>query len=437
MRANLAAVAAAPAAPAEPARDERAAGNTAQSSAAPASLAQPAAAAAVRDELAIGYVRAFVTLLVLAHHAVLAYIPYPLPPLHSLLTQPRWWQAFPVLDTARSPLVGVFVGWNDIYFMSLMFFVSGLFLWSSVRSRGSAPFLRRRAMRLGVPFVVAAAVVAPLAYYPAYVMTGAHGGIAGYAREWLALGNWPAGPAWFLWVLLAFDTLAALATRLAPRWGDAVGRLAAAAGRRPILFFALLAALSAAAYLPLALTVGPAAWSSFGPFTFQTSRIAHYAVYFLAGIAVGAAGLGREGGLLAAGGRLARRWGLWLTAAFVTYAISAAVFLTALAPKAPPLPWPLLLALSFVLCCACSCFALLAIFLRFTRRPSRAGDSLRANAYGMYVIHYAFASWLQLALLAAPLGGLTKATLAVLGTVALSWSAVAALRRLPTVARFI
>jgi peptidoglycan/LPS O-acetylase OafA/YrhL len=390
----------------------------------------------VRDEVAIGYLRAFVTLLVLAHHAVLAYHPDAPPPPLSLLAQPRWWAAFPVVDpAARWAGFRIFVGFNDTFFMSLMFLLSGLFVWSSLRSRGSAGFIRSRALRLGVPFVAAAALVAPLAYYPAYLETSTHTGVAGFARQWLSLGNWPSGPAWFLWVLLAFDGLAALLFARFPGWGEALGRLAAGARRRPALFLGLLVACSAVAYLPLALTVGPMAWAAFGPFVFQTSRIAHYAVYFLAGVAIGAWGL--ERGLLAADGALARRWPLWLTAALAAFVAAGVITVLALAPHASPRAWGPAWALSFVLSCACSSLAFLALAVRFVRRRRRPLDSLRANAYGMYIVHYAFATWLQLAILTLPLSGLAKGTLVTLGTVALSWAAVAALRRIPAVARVI
>src|SRR5262245_33598115 len=70
---------------------------------------------------AIGYLRAFVTLLVVAHHAVLAYHPQLPPAAASLLTPPQLWLAFPIIDTQRWPGVDVFTGWNDTFFMSLMF----------------------------------------------------------------------------------------------------------------------------------------------------------------------------------------------------------------------------------------------------------------------------------------------------------------------------
>jgi len=53
---------------------------------------------AAQYRYSIGYLRAFIVLMVIAHHAALAYHPYAPPPPASLIEQPRWWQAFPVVD---------------------------------------------------------------------------------------------------------------------------------------------------------------------------------------------------------------------------------------------------------------------------------------------------------------------------------------------------
>jgi hypothetical protein len=45
--------------------------------------------------VSIGYLRAFVTLLVLAHHAGIAYHLYAPAPPSSLIAEPRMWEAFP------------------------------------------------------------------------------------------------------------------------------------------------------------------------------------------------------------------------------------------------------------------------------------------------------------------------------------------------------
>ena len=249
------------------------------------------------------------------------------------MAQPRWWQAFPVSDPQRWTGFSFFVGFNDIFFMSLMFFLSGLFVYRSLEHKGVATFLRDRLLRLGLPFVVAAAVIAPLAYYPAYLRTPSPAGFAGFWQQWMGLGNWPAGPAWFIWLLLAFDVIAAVLFAVAPRmvawWASATSKIS----RRPIALYGLICALSAAAYFPLVFRFGPDRWSSFGPFTFQTSRLLHYFVYFLVALGVGAFGL--KQGLFASGGKLARRWPLWVSAMILCYFLVVAMFLAMLSGKNP------------------------------------------------------------------------------------------------------
>src|SRR6185437_5581572 len=62
-------------------------------------------------------------------------------------------------------------------------------------------------------------------------------------------------------------------------------------------------------------------------------------------------------------------------------------------------------------------------------------SSLRDNAYGIYLVHYAFVTWLQYALLKSQLSGVVKLAIVLSLAVALSWITTAALRRIPAVAR--
>jgi peptidoglycan/LPS O-acetylase OafA/YrhL len=398
-----------------------------------AALPEPGHTSPIQYNVAIGYLRAFVTVLVLAHHAALAYHPFAPAPSTSLVTQPRLWPAFPVVDAQRWSGFSLLVGFNDTFFMSLMFFLSGLFVWKSLQRRGSGAFLRDRTLRLGLPFVVAAALVAPLAYYPAYLQTG-HRGLAGFWQQWISLGNWPAGPAWFVWVLLAFDCVATVLFMVMPKWGEVLGRLLSRPSQRPIAFFAILVLASAAAYTPLALVFNPFRWTEFGPFFFQTSRILHYLVYFLIGVGIGAASM--ERGLLAREGKLARRWPLWAGAALFAFGLAGAVFIVAISAQNSPYLWGTLGGFTFTLSCAATSMAFLALFVRFAK-PRKIFDSLRENAYGIYLIHYAFVSWLQYELLKAQLSAMEKGFVVFTGTLALSWIAITAIRRLPAVARVI
>ncbi len=385
--------------------------------------------------VAINYLRAFITLLVLAHHAVLAYHPFAPPPGVALNGPARWWQAFPVVDSQRWTGFALLASFNDIFFMALMFFLSGLFVWKSLQRKGSGRFVRDRLLRLGLPFLLAAAVVAPLAYYPAYLQTGAGGGIAGFWQQWRSLGNWPAGPAWFVWVLLVFDVIAAALLLVAPRWGDALGRLSAGTGRRPIVFFGLLVAASAAAYIPMAFLFTAFAWSGFGPFAFQTSRLLFYLVYFLMGAGVGAYGF--DSVLLATDGKLPRRWPIWAPSSLVAFALTTTIGLAAMTAHIGSRAWEIAGDATFVLSCAASSFAFLALFLRFANTRRNLFDSLSDNAYGMYLIHYAFVSWLQYALLRASLPAIAKGSIVFAGAVLLSWGTTAALRCIPGVAQVI
>jgi peptidoglycan/LPS O-acetylase OafA/YrhL len=379
------------------------------------------------DEPGLGALRAFITVLVLAHHAVLAYHPCAPPPFDSLRTYP-FWQAFPVVDSDRWSGALWLVAVNDTFFMSLMFLVSGLFVWRSLARKGSGRYLGERARRLGLPFIVSVALLAPLAYVPAYLQTGAAASWSGFWTEWLALDSWPAGPAWFLWVLLAFNLIAGALHAMMPRVFPCLGKRFASAARRPVVAFALLVSLSAAAYIPLALSYGGMHWTAIGPFTVQTSRVIHYAVYFFAGVAIGAGGLDR--GLVAPDGTLAAHWPRWLLVGAGAFALAYIATARDFAAGGASLRWQLASAGSFAVACAALSFASLAGFLRLTSRFStRAVHSLRDNAYGMYVIHYVLVSWLQYALLGAELSGLAKAMLVFTGTLVLSWLITATLRR--------
>jgi len=396
---------------------------------------QPTSASSVKYNLAIAYLRTFVVVLVVAVHSFVAYLPIIPRPLAYLRAMPHAWMLFPVVDSQRWVGSSLLVGFGDTCFMGLFFFLSGLFVWNSLMRKGSGAYLRDRFLRLGLPFLAAAALVAPLAYYPAYLQTGANPSPAAFGKEWLSLGEWWAGPAWFVWVLLAFDCLAVLCFRLMPSSIKAPARVWRGALPGPVASFAALIAVSAAAYIPFLHIFGPIAWARLGPFFFQTSRLLHYVVYFAAGIIVGAYGI--ERGLLAPGGKLARRWPAWTLGALAAFCPVVIAIILVTTSRISLRTWETLGGFAFVLSCAVSGFAFLSIFLRFARTRGRVFDSLTRNIYGIYLIHIVFVTWLQYGLLRAQIPPIAKGSIVFLSTLALSWGVVAALRRLPTVARVI
>ena len=219
--------------------------------------------AAAKSSLALSNMRALVILTVLAFHSVLAYLGSLGPAAFPFDDAPYKWRAFPIVDSHRWFGFDIFCAWQDVYLMSLMFFLSALFTWPSLTRKGSWKFLSDRFLRLGVPFAFALIVVMPLALYPVYRVTAVDPSLAAYWRHLLALPFWPNGPMWFLWQLLALTVVAAGLHRFVPHWVEALGRWSSSAGIHPGRYFIGLVTASAIAYVPLALVFTP--W--IGPIT--------------------------------------------------------------------------------------------------------------------------------------------------------------------------
>lgn len=384
--------------------------------------------------MALYNLRGIVILIVLGFHSVLAYVSWVSPPAVPFDSPPYNWRAFPIVDVQCFFGFDLMCAWQDVYLMSLMFFLSGLFVWPSLQRKGAFSFVRERALRLGVPYAFGIAVVIPIAVYPAYRVTAMDPGIAGYWRALLALPFWPNGPLWFLWQLLALNLIAALVFSIAPDLARSLGRWSALARSRCVAYFAALLAVSALAYVPLALIFTPWAWSDTGLFAVQFCRPLNYAVCFFAGVGVGVEGIDR--GLIAVDGVLARHWARWLTAALAALALWMG--LTALTLQADaPTGIDIAAYLAYVPACAAGCFLLIAVALRFAAKRLVVLGRLGADAYGLYLFHYLFVVWLQYLFLAVPLSALLKATIVFALTLVLTWITVGAVERIPLGARLI
>jgi len=388
-----------------------------------------------KSSIALGNLRAFVILIVVAFHSVLAYLgSLPASPA-SFDSPPYQWLATPIIDSERWFGFDLFCAFQYVYVMHLMFFLSGLFVWPSLLRKGGRSFLYNRLLRLGVPFVLGVSLLMPVAHYPVYRVTAVDPSWSAFWAHWIALPFWASGPLWFLWYLLSLDIAAVGLYRLAPRWGAFLGRLSATAGLRPGRYFIALVTISALAYVPMAAVFKPWQWSQFGPFAFQPGFTLDYVVFFFAGLGGGAHML--ESGLLDPAGMLARRWAAWLggaLAGFLLWIIPTALIMDGRA-SVPGLK--IIADFGFVLASAASCFGLAAVFLRLATNRWSVFDSLSENAYGIYLVHYVFVIWLQYILLGFPLFAIAKAAIVFSGTLILSWATTAAMCRVPIGARLV
>ena len=271
-------------------------------------------------------------------------------------------------------------------------------------------------------------VLLPLAFYPTYLVGGGDPNVTVYLRHYLGLPFVPNGQVWFLWQLLALNIIAASVYWLAPGILETLGKWSVTVGRRPAVYFITLLAISAVAYVPLALAFTPWEWSNSGIFSIQWCRPLLYSVYFFAGVGIGTAGV--DVGLVAIDGELGRRWKLWLVVALGSLFLWMGV--TALTMNGPvPVVLNIAAALCFVLACAGGSSFLISSSLRFGLKRSWLLDSLSINAYSLYLVHYGFGIWLQFALLGFALFALAKGFIVFAATLALSWITILVVQRIP------
>ncbi len=224
---------------------------------------------------ALDRARTFLTLVVLIHHAVIPYTYFG----H---TDPKFWIGFDCVVLA-----------TDSFFMAMFFFLSGLFVWPSLTHKAPSVFVRDRLLRLGVPFMIAAFTIIPIAYYAFEFRQHPEISFTAFWWKTITVGPWPSGPIWFIWVLLTFDLTASLLYRVSPTLLDPINRLSLRGFERPADVYLFLLAVTAIVYIPARVYFGAGRWFEFGPFDVQASRVLLYASYFLIGAGIGAANFDR------------------------------------------------------------------------------------------------------------------------------------------------
>ncbi|KRQ13507.1 acyltransferase family protein [Bradyrhizobium manausense] len=366
--------------------------------------------------LSLDRARTFLTLVVLLHHAVIPYTYFG----H---TDPKFFFGFDMIVLA-----------TDSFFMAMFFFLSGLFAWSGIARKGPASYLADRIRRLGIPFVICAFTVIPIAYYAISLRNDPEIGFSQFWWTTITKGPWPSGPIWFLWVLFAFDLIACLLYSLRPNLLDPINRLSVRGRRRPAEFFAVMLVVSAAFYVPGLMYFGPSSWFEFGPFSVQHGRVMLYATYFFFGAGIGAANMDR--GLLSAEGRMAKVSWEWLVLAIVPYCLLWTLIFIKREILGNPSPLPNwyegLYAANVTVFSVAIMFLILAFFQRFKQSGSaRLLDPMQRDAFGMFLVHYPIALWLQYWLFDYDLPAIVKAMVGFVLTVAFSWALTRALRQIP------
>jgi len=390
----------------------------------------------MKRNLWIDYLRSAITVIVVAHHASLAYTTFARFDAQAYINSTH-----PVVDDSRWIGLDIFENFNDIFFMSLMFFIGGLFLMTSISKKGRIDFIKDRFYRLFLPFILGGTTLMLIAYFPSWYLAHHNANVGEYVADFFGTEEWPVGPPWFIWVLFVFNVLFALSYSLLHKIYEAWGRRMTPLGNKPLPFILLAIVFTWILYVPLAMYVGPYTWRGIGPFDFQLSRVLWYFGYFLAGVAIGGTDL--NSGIFSSTSQLVMKWKLWVVLAILLYAlltVSAQFhFLADLVKDGilkEPVAW-MIYFLLYVSSCVLSCIAFITAFRSNTVRSVKWWNALSENAYLIYLVHFIFITSTQFILLDTAVPASIKFLIVFLSSFFLSWGLSILLRRIPLIRRYL
>ncbi len=372
----------------------------------------------IRRNLSFDNLRSFIIILVVLHHSLLAYTTWG-----ELIEKGPTFNVSPIVDEKVFWGFDLIVSFNDTFFMFLMFFISGLFVWSSIQRKGPSKFMKERFIRLGIPFLIGVPTVITIAYYPsALQIDPINGTSTNLIEHWLDMASigFGAGPLWFIWVLLLFNLIFILLYKMASGLNITFKKKVPEVLRRSFLSYLLFLPIAISAYFPLTFLmyiIGFPFWIGIGPFILQFNRVFLYFLFFSFGIVIGGYGIHRT--FLKKNSDLSRFW--WV---FLIFGI---------------FPWIIfsLTGLGFTIACVSLVFAITGFFMKVKFKANQISKSLGKNSYGIFILHYLFVIWTQYLFLDIEVPGIFKGISVFIIALILSWGSTIAIRYIPIVRKII
>ena len=90
-----------------------------------------------KTSVALDNLRGFAILNVVAFHSFIAYLANQPAAPAPFNKSPHAWTVNPIIDSARWIGFDLYCAFQYVYLMHLMFFLSGLFVWSSLQRKGA------------------------------------------------------------------------------------------------------------------------------------------------------------------------------------------------------------------------------------------------------------------------------------------------------------
>ncbi len=311
--------------------------------------------------------RAFIIIIVVLHHALLAY---------STAASPSWYVANPETTIFVDGVILI----NDIFMMPAMFFIAGFFVLLSMR-HGIASFLKKKILRILLPLLGGVfLLVSPFISYLGHMARGDYtlDFFSYYFSVYLPQEVEP-HHLWFLsFLFLLFLLCVPLFIIRQKLSGKPAGEKTRGESGSPVFFLAF-GFVTALLYFSATVFINDGYWFGIGGFfAFQVTRAVFYVSYFF----LGAAAYKRD---WLAGNRIYRHGRLYVfTAVFLTMLI---IIFRALAPNPGDIVVKLINALLHSYVCLAWLLSLLFIFHKAGEAGRRLPGFLVTNSYRIYVIH--------------------------------------------------
>jgi glucans biosynthesis protein C len=382
----------------------------------------------------VDYLRSSITVLVVAHHSALSYTTFA-----AFNKTAYIFSTHPIVDTKRWIGLDIFVNFNDIFFMSLMFLIGGLFLMNSIHKKGRSVFIRERFFRLFIPFLILGTFLMLLAYFPSYYVAHESTDIPAYIKDFFVVEYWPVGPPWFVWMLFLFNLLFAWFYYPLQKTSEKMGIYLTVLKDKPFIFFSILFCLTWILYVPLAYKVGAGIWTGLGPFDFQLCRIFLYFGFFTIGILIGETDFNNE--LFSTQSAIVKNWRLWILLSMMVFIVVTIIGKPLILLEKNNIlteftGW-LIYYSFYIASCILSCIAFLIVFRKFVRTGKTWLNSLSENAYLIYLIHYVFVIWCQFLLLNVNIPAIIKFLVTFIVAISLSWTTSSLLRKIRIVGKYL
>lgn len=346
--------------------------------------------------------RSLMVVLVLVFHAGASYSS----------AAPFW----PFHESRSSRLIDLYMFLGDVFFMSILFFVAGYFSLPSVKKRGISHFLKNKFKVIGIPWLAITVFVLPVLDYIHYRTQFAAGEImhfgaywflsmkriAQFHIGWLDMSTYIEMPGqfyqryiWFLSLLLLFFVVFAVLYKINEWWGF-IRLRSEVPNKSNIINFVFVALLTILPFAAVKLFVYPdllgSGWFSLGNVVqFQLGKLMIYAVYFAFGIYVyfNKWFVGKT--------RLGRSW-VWGLICLCLFGANMLIFKELSGTESSFIA----LRIAHVIFYPLWILSFLGFFLVFAskhwNKATSLNQTLAANSYNMYLVHYIFPMTLPLLL---------------------------------------